>query len=244
MQQNQHHRSTSDRQVGLSIESSRRVVAFGSIAKATVARAFRFPLATAVGTGATLVAYSTITAWVSDSASLPGTSILGLFSGTALFLALASFMVLDEGRLNHAKRLFRTGAFVSIIVTIVGAIPMLIGSLLLPPDWQSLAQWQFLVDHWLIASMGLGAICAGCVLPAFLVAWPIHASTGEPLSQCILFVWYQIEDHSYAGTSMTLFVALVGLLIFVLPVTGIAMPVLFAHLAVVLFDDLVIVNVQ
>lgn len=226
----------------LSIEPSGQVVIFGTIARNTLIRAVRYPVASIAGVAATFATHASLIAWLPGAAGMLAASIVELFAGTALFLFLSTFMVLREDRLDHVGPLFRSGAFVSLCVSAVVAVPIIIGLLILPIDWLGAPQWLFLRNSWPIACVGLGVVGTATVLPAFLIAWPIHTSVGLPLSKSIFFVWRNIEDSSYAAIRMSLFVALVGWLLLTVPGAGLLVPVLYAHLAVVLFDELVVVQ--
>ncbi|MGB5629983.1 MAG: hypothetical protein WBM57_11485 [Woeseiaceae bacterium] len=227
---------------GSRIRWSGNVVVFRRIAMSTAARAVRLPIASLVGVGSALVAHTAIVMWIPPEASLLAASVVHVFAGIALFLFLSTFMVLREGRLEHVGSLFRTGAAISLCVAAVTAVPMIIGITLLPPDWLFLPQWRFLREWWPIASVGLGVVATVTVLPGFLVTWPIHASTGLPLSKSVLFVWRHLERESYSRARMSLFVALTGWLLLTLPGFGLLVPVLYAHLATVLSDELVVAD--
>jgi hypothetical protein len=242
MYQGRTRRPLATGKAGLRIEPSGQVVIFGTIARNTLIRSVRYPVATLVGVTATLITHASIISWLPPETGILATSIIELFAGTALFLFLSTFMVLRQDRLNHVGPLFRSGAFVSLCVSAVVAVPIIIGLLLLPTDWLSAPQWQFLRDSWPIACIGIGVVGTATVLPAFLVAWPIHASVGLPLSKSILFVWRNIEDSSYAPGKMSLFVALVGWLLLTIPGAGLLVPLLYAHLTAVLFNELVVVR--
>ena len=226
----------------LRIRQSGNIVVFHKFAMSTVARAVRFPAASLVGVGSALAAHAVIVTWIPPESGLLATSVVHLFAGIALFLFLSTFMVLREGRLDHVGLLFRSGAAVSLCVAAVTAVPMIIGITLLPPDWSVLPQWQFLREWWPIASVGFGVVGTVTVLPAFLIAWPIHASAGVPLSKSVLFVWRELEGESYSRFRMSLFVALTGWLLLTLPGVGLLVPVLYAHLATVLFNELVVTD--
>ena len=227
---------------GLRIRWTGNVAVFRRIAISTVVRSAHFPVASLIGVGSALIAHAAIVSWIPPESGLLATSVVHVFAGIALFLFLSTFMVLREDRLDHVESLFRSGAAVSLCVAAATAVPMILGITLLPPDWLVLPQWQVLREWWPIASVGFGVVGTVTVLPAFLIAWPIHASAGVPLSKSVLFVWRELEAKSYSSGRMSLFVVLAGWLLLTLPGVGLLVPVLYAHLTAVLFDELVVTD--
>lgn len=226
----------------LQITPTGNVVKLREVAGATLTRAFRYPFATLTGTGAAIAAHFAITAMLPGSTHMLAATVIRLYAGMALYLALSALMVLNAEKLLHLRWLFRVGALISLAVTIITAIPIAVGFALLPADWLLLPEWQYLIYSWPISSIGLGVAITGCSLPVLLLAWPIAARTGNPIGKSVLFVWRQIEEHSYAPAKMSIFVGVAGWVLLTLPGTGLLIPVLFAHLTAVLFDMLVVVR--
>ena len=221
--------------------SDRRARPF-ELGRLAIRRAARYPFATGLGIGLTLLARAGIGILEDADYDVLPVSVLSVFAGAAIYMFLTAFMVLNENRLQHTGRIFRSGAATSCIVMAAVGLPMFVASQLLPENWQSLPEWQGLIQWWPTASLGLGIVGLWITLPAFALAFPIFANTGTPVTSCVRFVWTSIEDDAYSASRLTLFVSFIGWILLTIPGGGLLVPTLFAHLSATMFEHFIVVR--
>lgn len=233
---------TGDPRISIAVRTRRlgaRSIIFG-----TVRRMIRFPMATLTGAVLAIASHAAVLSWLDPGTNIMGTIFVEILLGIAEFLLLSSFMVLDQNRLAHLDRLFRSGLVLSLIAAGIAFVPIALVAATIPTEWIASPLFQELAALWPISAHGFGIGGLLVVLPAFPLAWSICANTGVSLYQSVGFVWSAADGNAYSGPVLAATLALTAWLLVTVPGLGLLVPITYAHASAYLFASVIEVRVR